>query len=149
MEETDLTQLEDLLEQYDGIGSEAFMSTTTSGDVGWFAGYAAAMGTWWTWTIMVIVAASMWMIFDKAGKPGWAAVIPVYNFWVLLEVIKKPWWWILLMLIPIVNLVVAIVATRETARVFGQGVAFTIGLIFLPFIFYPILALGKEYKYKG
>lgn len=149
MEEAELQELQELLSQY---GSTTTTTTTYgAGDptMGWLAGYTAAMSMWWTWVIAIIQVVSMWMIFVKAGRPGWAAIIPFYNIWVLLEVIHKPWWWLLLMLIPFVNIVMAILVARETARVFGQGIAFTIGLIFLPFIFYPILAFSSEYKYQG
>lgn len=94
--------------------------------------------------IIVFFIYCMWKIFEKAGKPGWAAIVPIYNIIVLLEIIGKPWWWLLLMLIPIVNFVIAIIVMVQLAKVFGQGVGFAIGLILLGFIFIPILALGSS-----
>lgn len=96
----------------------------------------------------IIVIISRWKIFQKAGKPGWAAIVPVYNFIVELEIIGKPWWWLLLMFVPIVNVVFAIMMVNLLAKSFGKDVGFTLGLLFLPFIFYPILAFGKA-EYTG
>jgi len=86
--------------------------------------------------------ASMWKIFTKAGKPGWAAIIPIYNLIVLLEIAGKPLWWFILMLIPFVNIVVFIMVLVSIARNFGKGVGFAIGMLLLPFIFYPMLGFG-------
>ena len=98
--------------------------------------------------ILVILIAAQWKIFTKAGKPGWACIIPIYNIIVLLEIVGKPTWWILLYLIPIANIVVAIMVTNLLAKSFGKEVGFTIGLILLPIIFYPILGFGSA-TYQG
>jgi hypothetical protein len=98
--------------------------------------------------ISVIVIISYWKLFTKAGKPGWAAIIPIYNIIVLLEIIGKPIWWIFLFIIPCVNIVFAIWATNLFSKSFGQSEGFTIGLIIFPFIFYPVLAFGN-YPYLG
>lgn len=96
----------------------------------------------------VLMIASMWKIFTKAGKPGWAAIVPIYNIVVLLEIVGKPVWWIILFLIPIVSLVIAIIVALELAKCFGKGAGFGIGLVFLGFIFMPILAFGDA-RYQG
>jgi hypothetical protein len=98
--------------------------------------------------LIVLMIVSMWKIFTKAGKPGWACIIPIYNIIVLLEIIGKPWWWLLLMLLPIVNFVIMIWALNLLSKSFGHEVGFTLGLIFLGFIFFPILGLGES-KYVG
>ncbi len=97
--------------------------------------------------VFILVIVSMWMIYVKAGKPGWASIVPIYNIIVLLEIVGKPWWWILLMLIPLVNFIVVIIVLNLLAKKFGKGVGYTLGLIFLGFIFLPILAFGDA-KYK-
>lgn len=97
---------------------------------------------------IVLIIASLWKIFTKAGKPGWAAIIPIYNVIVLLEIVGRPIWWIVLMLIPCVSAIVAIILAVDLAKSFGKGVGFAIGMIFLGFIFYPILAFGDA-KYQG
>lgn len=94
--------------------------------------------------VYVLMFASMWVIFKKAGKPGWAAIIPIYNSIVMIEIAKKPTWWILLYFIPFVNIVISVIVLYNLALAFGKGGGFTIGLVLLPFIFYPILAWGKS-----
>jgi len=98
--------------------------------------------------IIVLLIASIWIVFTKAGKPGWAAIIPIYNIIVLLEIVGKPWWWLLLMLIPIVNIVILVIVYHKLSLSFGHEVGFTLGLIFLGIIFLPILAFGSS-KYVG
>lgn len=97
--------------------------------------------------LLVAVIAGVWKVFVKAGKPGWASIIPIYNLVVLLEIAGKPVWWVLLYLIPFVNLIPAIVVPIEVAKRFGKDVLFAIGLIFLPFIFYPLLGFSDA-KYR-
>src|SRR5262245_61036676 len=58
--------------------------------------------------VIILVVAGMWKVFTKAGKPGWAALVPIYNLIVLLEIVDKPVWWIILLLIPCVNIIVSI-----------------------------------------
>lgn len=90
----------------------------------------------------------MWGVFAKAGKPGWAAIIPIYNIIVLLDVAEKPAWWVVLFCCPIVNIIFSILVSIEVANKFGQGAGFAIGLVCLPFIFYPILGFGSA-EYQG
>ena len=98
--------------------------------------------------IIVLIIASWWKIFTKAGKPGWAAIIPIYNIVVLCEIVGKPAWWVILFLIPVLNAIFAIWVTNLLSKSFGKGVGYTIGLLLLPFIFYPILGFGDA-KYQG
>ena len=93
---------------------------------------------------IIVLITSFWKAFEKAGKPGWAAIVPIYNIIVMLEIAGKPTWWIILFLIPIVNIVAAIIVNIEIAKKFGQGTGFGIGMIFLPFIFWPILGFGSS-----
>lgn len=88
-----------------------------------------------------------WKIFTKAGKPGWAVIIPIYNVIVMLEIVNRPIWWIVLFFIPVVNVIVGIVLALDLAGAFGKGTGFAVGMILLSFIFYPILAFGDaEYQ---
>ena len=98
--------------------------------------------------IVVAVIAGGWKMFAKAGKPGWAFIVPVYNVIVLLEITGRPIWWVVLWLIPPVNFIVAIIVMVDLAKSFGKDVMFAIGLIFLGFIFIPILGFGSA-KYEG
>ena len=124
--------------------------------MGSVASFAASAGSslfggvyFLVWLVVaVLYVVSLWKVFVKAGKPGWAAIIPIYNIIVLLEVAERPLWWIILFLIPIVNLVVTIIVSLDVARLFGKGAGFGIGLWLLWFVFYPILAFGDA-QYKG
>jgi hypothetical protein len=95
--------------------------------------------------VLVVVLAANWKIFVKAGKPGWAVLIPIYNFIVFLQIVKKPWWWILLLLIPFVNIFVAIYVSYLLAKAFGYGVGMTILLLLT--IGYLILGFNSS-KYQ-
>ena len=92
-------------------------------------------------SILVIVA--IWKIFEKANQPGWAVLIPFYNLYILLKVAGGPDWWFILMLIPLVNIIVYFIICLAIAVRFGEGIVFAIGLFFLPFIFYPLLAFSN------
>lgn len=98
--------------------------------------------------VMVVMFAGMWKAFQKAGKPGWAAIIPIYNAIVLLEIAGKPLWWIILLLIPVVNIVIAIMVCHQVSLAFGQGGGMTALLILLPFIGWPMLGFGDA-QYHG
>jgi hypothetical protein len=98
--------------------------------------------------VFILTVAALWEIFEKAGKPGWAAIILIYNVLVLSEIVGKPWWYLLLCLIPGVNVVIGIWMINLLSLSFGRSTGFTIGLIFLSFIFFPILGFGGN-QYKG
>jgi len=91
---------------------------------------------------------AMWKVFTKAGEPGWASIIPIYNLYIWCKIVGRPWWWILLMLIPFVNFIVAIILCIDLAKSFGKGVGFGIGLALLGIIFFPILGFGSA-QYQG
>jgi len=98
--------------------------------------------------VSVLMIASMWKVFAKAGRPGWAAIIPIYNLGIILRIAGKPGWWLLLFLIPLVNLIIGILTYIAFAAKFGKGVGFAFGLFFLGLIFWPILAFGDA-RYSG
>ncbi|WP_226895514.1 DUF5684 domain-containing protein [Luteolibacter marinus] len=98
--------------------------------------------------IIILVIAALWKVFVKAGQPGWAAIVPIYNAVILLKITGKPMWWIILMFIPLVNVVIGILVAISLAERFGKGVGFGLGLSFLPMIFYPILGFGDA-RYLG
>ncbi|HUG54470.1 MAG TPA: DUF5684 domain-containing protein [Vicinamibacteria bacterium] len=92
--------------------------------------------------LAVVVIAGMWKVFEKTGRPGWSAIVPIYNLIVLLEIVGKPLWWIVLFFLPCVNFVAIVLVSIEVAKVFGKDVVYGIGLALLPFVFYPILGFG-------
>jgi len=97
---------------------------------------------------IALMIASMWKIFSKAGEPGWAAIVPIYNLVVMLKIAGKPVWWIVLFFIPLVNIVFSILVALGMAERFGKGAGFGLGLAFLSPIFYPILGFGSA-QYQG
>ncbi|MCR5702361.1 MAG: DUF5684 domain-containing protein [Lachnospiraceae bacterium] len=89
-----------------------------------------------------------WRIFSKAGEPGWAAIVPFYNAYVLAKIAMGNGWLFLLLFVPFVNFVVAIIMIFKLSSAFGHGVGFGFGLLFLSIIFFPILAFGSS-EYVG
>jgi hypothetical protein len=88
-----------------------------------------------------------WKIFTKAGKPGWAILIPIYNIIVMLEIVKKPWWWLLLIFIPFVNFIIALLIMVNLIKSFGQPGWHIILALFFSYIYYPYLAFSSaEYN---
>lgn len=83
-----------------------------------------------------------WKLFEKAGHEGWKSIIPFYNLYIMLEIAGMPGWYLILFFIPIVSLVIAIMMSIKIAENFGKSTGFGLGLAFLGFIFFPILALG-------
>lgn len=99
---------------------------------------------WVSLAVSVLMIVAMWQVFVKAGKPGWAAIVPFYNIWVLLEVAGRPGWWIILFFIPLVNIVIYIIVSLDIAKAFGKSSAFGFfGLALFGFVGYPMLAWGK------
>ena len=84
-----------------------------------------------------------WIVFTKAGQPGWAAIVPIYNAYIMIKIAGKPGWWLILLFIPIVNIIIVLLVSLGIAQNFGKGSGFGVGLWLLPIIFYPILAFGS------
>src|SRR5262245_53965955 len=123
-----MTGLTTLLAQMDG------------GDAGGAAGAIAGLGMMVLYFgLVILMIIGMWKVFEKAGKPGWAAIVPFYNTFVLTEIAGKPVLWFILLFIPCVGLVIFLMISMEIAKAFGKGQGFGLGLCFLPFIFYPML----------
>jgi apolipoprotein N-acyltransferase len=92
--------------------------------------------------VVAIVITGMWKVFTKAGRPGWAAIVPFYNTYTLLKIVNRPGWWLILFLIPLVNIVVVVIVYNQLAKAFGKGVGFTVLMVIFPYIAYPILGFG-------
>lgn len=107
------------------------------------AGFSAGTTIVFLVFIAVLLVAS-WKIFAKAGQAGWKSLIPVYNTYVMLQIINRPGWWLLLFLIPVVNIVVSAITAIDLAKAFGKSTAFGIvGLWLFSFVGYPMLAFGN------
>ncbi len=98
--------------------------------------------------IVVLMIASLWKIFVKAGQPGWAAIVPIYNLYIMTQIAGKPGWWTILLLIPYVNIVFGIWCWNLICKKFGKDTGFLIGIILLGIVFLPILAFGDA-QYQG
>ena len=94
--------------------------------------------------ILIFYYYCLWKIFERSGHPGWAATVPIYNLIVMCRIAKKPGWWAALMFIPAIGSIWSIWTLNRMAKGFGKSETFTIGLIFLGFIFLPIWAFGDS-----
>lgn len=125
-----------------------FAQVTTSTSVSGGGGIGSAIaGLIWLVVVVAMVAA-MWKLFTKAGQPGWAALIPFYNYVVMFRITGRSPWWILGLFVPFLNFFVAIRLVFDLARSFGRGIGFGFGLLFLFPIFVMILAFGDA-QYVG
>lgn len=120
-----------------GIGTDVVVSVDSN--IFYFVVYAA---------IIILYFAALWQMFVKAGRPGWAAIIPIYNIYVLIKVAGRPGWWLIPLIIPIIGFIVWIIVAADPAKSFERGTGFAFGIIFLPFIFIPILGFGSS-QYAG
>jgi hypothetical protein len=114
-------------------------------------GLGAALGLGFTLVMLaitVLFVAAFWKVFSKAGEPGWASLVPIYNAIVLLRIAGKPAWWFVLMLLPVINFVIIILVSIALAQSFGKSTGFGLGLAFLGPIFFPMLAFGDA-RYQG
>ncbi|HEX7879931.1 MAG TPA: DUF5684 domain-containing protein [Candidatus Eisenbacteria bacterium] len=112
-------------------------------------GFMMGMGMMMVWCVLLlIVIAAMWVVFQKAGRPGWHSIIPFLNIYDLVQIAGRPGWWMLLLLVPFLNIIVAIIVSIDLARRFGKGTGFGILLALLPFIGYSILAFSDA-RYDG
>ena len=95
-----------------------------------------------------LMIVSLWRIFEKADKPGWASLIPFYNLYVLLQIVGKPGWWLVLFFVPFVDVVITVIVLIHLARSFGKGIGFAMGLFLFGPLFLALLAFGDA-EYQG
>lgn len=110
-------------------------------------------GVYMTYLIVVLVISiltlvALWKVFVKAGKPGWACIIPFYSTYCLFDIAWGNGWLFLLSFVPFVNIVVMIMMYFKLAKAFGKGTGFGFGLLFLNTIFVLILGFGSA-EYIG
>lgn len=107
---------------------------------------AAGSAVFWVvslaWVVLILVAG--WKLYVKAGQAGWVSIIPILNVLGLLKIIHKPLWWIVLFIIPLVNVVAWIIAMSNLSKAFGRGLGTTLLLIFLTPIGYLLLGFGSD-----
>lgn len=97
--------------------------------------------------VTIVSFAGLWKTFEKAGEPGWAAIVPIYNLYIMVKISGNAWWWVILSFIPVINLIATVKIGIDIAGKFNRGVLFGLGLTLLSFIFYPILGFGS-YQYR-
>lgn len=101
-----------------------------------------------TLAISIVVLVGFWKVFEKAGKPGWGAIVPFYNLYCLFDMSFGTGWLFLLTFVPCVNVVMIIIMYIKLATAFDKGIGFGIGILFLPYIFIPMLGFGDA-QYVG
>lgn len=92
--------------------------------------------------LIVLNLVGAWRVFEKAGQPGWGILVPIYNVYLMCKIAGRPGYWLILFLIPIVNIFVTLFLAVDIARAFSRTAAFGFGLWILGFIFIPILGFG-------
>ncbi len=97
---------------------------------------------------VIILIAGQWKTNEKAGWPGWWAIIPILNTYAIVKIANRPWWWLLLLWIPIVGFIVWVLMALDIARFFGRGVLFGLGLTFFPYLWFILTGFGPE-EYRG
>lgn len=98
--------------------------------------------------IAAAMIAGLWKLFVKAGQPGWAAIVPIYNTYVMTQIVGRPILWFILTFIPCVNFVAMVLIMIDLAKSFGKSTGYAIGMILLPFVFIPMLGFGDA-QYSG
>lgn len=98
--------------------------------------------------ILAVMIAGMWKLFVKAGQPGWAAIVPIYNTYVMTQIVGRPILWFILTFVPCVNFVAMVLIMIDLAKSFGKSTGYAIGMILLPFVFIPMLGFGDA-QYSG
>lgn len=121
-------------------------------------------------TLVVLAYAGLWQTFKKAGRPGWAGIVPIYQTWVLAEIGDRPGWWGLIaalgggqfsssanqthserifwLAVFLISLVFNALICLRVAQKFDKSTWFALLLVFLPFIGFPILGFGSA-QYQG
>lgn len=133
------------------------MNSLANDSSGFMAAFFAVYGVIMVISLLLAVfgVICMWKIYAKAGQPGWAAIIPVYNLIVLCEIINRPKWWVaivygglllaFLIVPPIATLVFGIIMTIDLGKAFSKSTGWSVGmLLFLSYIGMAILAFGKD-----
>jgi hypothetical protein len=93
---------------------------------------------------LVLSAFMLWALFEKAGWPGWASIVPIYNVYVLLKIAGMSGWWLLGFLVPILDIVVMVMMLWKISKAFGHGWGYFLGLFFISIVFFPMLGFGKS-----
>ena len=131
------------------VNPSLFASLLLQDDGGLIGALFGGVGLICWLVVIVLVVAGFWKTFAKAGQPGWAAIIPIYNLYILLKIAGRPGWWLLLYLIPFVNIIIHFVVAIDVAQGFGKDALYGIVLLgFFATIGFLILGFGDA-EYTG
>jgi hypothetical protein len=116
----------------------------------WFLSFGVMLAIWLIAMVFAVISiVALWKIFTKAGQPGWAAIIPIYNYYIMLKIAGRPGWWLLLYFIPLVQIIVSAIVAMDIAQAFGRSKTFGVVALWLfSIIGYLILGFGND-TYKG
>lgn len=92
--------------------------------------------------VILLMIPALWRTFEKAGRPGWAGLVPFYNVYELCAMGGSPGWWVMLMFVPALNILVLLIICHRAARAFGYGVGMALLMVFLPLVGFPVLGFG-------
>lgn len=137
------------MELYGQLASTYYSySTSSTIDSGPAAAFAIFL-TIISLVIAVFMVVSLWRLFAKAGKPGWASIVPFYNYIVMLEIAGKPIWWFAMFFVPFADIVFAIMTLFAFVKAYGRSDGFAVLSIFFPFVTYPMMAFSASTQYVG
>jgi hypothetical protein len=97
---------------------------------------------------IVIYLVAMWKLFTKMGQPGWIGIIPLLNAYGIYKLAGRDWWWVILLLIPCINIVALWFLAADTAKLFGKELGWAVLLFIFPGLGHLILAFGGS-QYVG
>jgi hypothetical protein len=110
----------------------------------WYQGFWSGTSAFVELIVIVVLVAALWMTFVKAGRPGWGAIIPFYNAYLMIKVAGRPGWWLILFFIPFVNMIVWLIVALDISKNFGHGAGFGVLLwLFAPLMFL-VLGFGTD-----
>jgi len=121
-------------------------TTTNAADAQLSAGSVASLSLIYL-VLIILIATGIWRMFEKAGKPGWAALVPLYREWNMVQMTGKSLWWFFLLFVPLVNFVIIVRLYIEVARAFGKRGSYALMMVFFPFVAFPTLGFGAA-RYK-
>lgn len=123
---------------------------STSGNVGAADGVLVLVMTVIVLAVTILMVVGMWKLFVKAGRPGWASIVPFYNTYVMVELAGRPiWWFAVILLVPILNVVFGVIVTIDFVKAYGKSTAYGVFSLFFPFITLPIMAFDDKVRYIG
>ncbi|MBQ2153193.1 MAG: hypothetical protein II440_07070, partial [Clostridia bacterium] len=126
---------------YDSDFMYEYSTQTSSG--------SSAFSNFMSIALAIILVVSYWKMFQKAGEEGWKAIVPLYNSYTLTSLVFNSGWYFLLLFVPIGNIIFYVMMVFRLAKAYGRGTGFGFGLLFLPYVFFPILGFDSKSQYLG